>query len=110
MNFNPKLPHSFDTNRLAMVFMAVNGEQQIGNEACQDLDHQAVLTSCNQMVDVQMAFPPGKKVFDIPSELIGLSDLLGRQIPAICCYPVIDAINMVSYKHSICRHAIHTSQ
>jgi hypothetical protein len=76
--------------------MAVNGKQQIGNEACQDLYHQAVLTSCNQIVDAQMAFPPGKKVFDVPSELIGLSYLLGSQIPAIGCYPVIDAINPVS--------------
>jgi hypothetical protein len=32
-----------------MVFMAVNGKQQIGNEACQDLYHQAVATSCNQI-------------------------------------------------------------
>jgi len=96
LNFNPQLPYSFDTNRLAMVFVAVNGKQQIGNEACQDLYHQAVLTSCNQMVDAQMAFPPGKEVFDVPSELISLSYLLGSQIPAICCYPVIDAINPVS--------------
>jgi hypothetical protein len=64
--------------------MAVNGKQQIGNEACQDLYHQAVPTSCNQMVDAQMAFPPGKEVFDVPSELIGLGYLLGSQIPAIC--------------------------
>ena len=49
LNLNPQLPHSFDTNRLAMVFMAVNGKQQIGNEACQDLYHQAVATSCNQI-------------------------------------------------------------
>jgi len=48
------------------------------------------------MVDAQMAFPPGKKVFDVSSEFIGLSYLFGCQIPAICCYLVIDAGNMVS--------------
>ena len=80
LDFNPKLPHSFDGNRLAMVFMAVNGKQQIRNEARQNLNHQAVLTSCNQMVNSQMAFPPGKEVFDVPSELIDLSWGDGNQL------------------------------
>ena len=96
LNFNPQFSHSFDINRLAMVLMAMNGEQQIGNEACKNLYHQAIATSCNQMVDAQMAFPPGKEVFDVPPELIGLSYLFGRQISAICGYPVISAINVVS--------------
>ena len=96
MDFNPQLSHSFDIYRLAMVLMAVNSKQQKGNEACQNLYHQAILTSCNQMVDAQMAFPLGKEVFDVPSELIDLSYLFGCQIPSICCYPIIDASNMVS--------------
>jgi hypothetical protein len=61
-DFNLQLPDSFDTNRFAMVFMAVNGKQQIGNEACQDLNHQAIAPSCYQMVNTQMAFPPGKEI------------------------------------------------
>ncbi len=79
-----------------MVFMAVNGKQQIGDKASQDLYHQAVLASCNQVVDAQVTFPPGKEVFDVPSKLINFSDLFGRQIPTIRCYPVIDTADTVS--------------
>jgi len=43
--------------------MAVNGQQQLGNEPCRDLHHQAVSASGNQIIDAQMAFPPGKEVF-----------------------------------------------
>jgi hypothetical protein len=65
------------------------------NEASQNLYHQAVLTSCDQVVNSQMAFPPGKEIFDVPPEFIGISYLFGCQIPSICGYPIINAINMV---------------
>jgi hypothetical protein len=48
------------------------------------------------MVDAQMAFPPGKEVFDIPSELVGLGDLFRRKVSAVCSDPVIDTTNVVS--------------
>lgn len=45
LDVDPEFPHSFDTNRFPVVFMAVNGKQQIGNEASHDLYHQAIAAS-----------------------------------------------------------------
>jgi len=52
------------------------------------------------MVDLEVAFPPGKKLFYIPSELIDESDLLCCEIITICGNPVFGAINDISNKSS----------
>jgi hypothetical protein len=36
-----------------------------------------LFTSCDQVVDFQMSFPPGERVFDIPAKLVDGGDLLG---------------------------------
>jgi hypothetical protein len=45
LDVDPEFPHSFDINRFTVVFLAVNGKQQIGNEASHDLYHQTVAAS-----------------------------------------------------------------
>ena len=96
MDLQPQFSDTFDADRFAMVFMAVNGKQQIGDKACKDLYRQAVWASCNQVVDAQVAFQPGKEVFYVPSKLIYFSDLFGLQVPTVRCYSVIDTVDTVS--------------
>jgi hypothetical protein len=60
-----------------MVFMTINSKEQIGDKATKYLNHQPILAFCNQMINLQMAFPPGKKAFDFPSELIYFSTKYG---------------------------------
>jgi len=55
-----------------MVFVAINGKKQIGDKTSKDLNHQTIFASCNEVVNLQVTFPPGKKAFDFPSELINL--------------------------------------
>ena len=78
------------------MFMAINGQQKISDQSGKYLNHQAVFCSGNQMIDSEMTFPPAKKCFDVPAELICLGNLLGGQVKAICCYPVIDLSDAVT--------------
>ena len=45
--------------------MTINRQQQIGDRAGKNLNHQSVFTSCNQVIDFQVYFPPGEEIFDI---------------------------------------------
>jgi len=60
--------------------------------ARQDLDHEAVGTACDQVVDLQAPFPPGKEILDIPSQLVCLGDLFTGKLVAVGCNPVLDKL------------------
>src|SRR5665811_1520730 len=81
-----------------MVFVTINRKEQVGNKSSIDLYHKPILASCNEVVNPQVTFPPSKKVFNFPSELINFSDLLSGQISAVSCNPVVDIINTVTDK------------
>jgi len=65
-----KLSHSSDGDFLLKLLVTVDGQEQIGDETCKDLDHEAVLASCNEMVDLEMPFPPCEELLDVPAELV----------------------------------------
>ena len=77
LNQDPQLTGSFDRDFFIVLLMTINGQQQIGDKASKDLNHQAVFASCNQVVDFHVSFPPSEEIFDIPAQLVGSGDLLG---------------------------------
>ena len=50
--------------------MAVDGEQQVGDESSEDLRHEAMRTASNQMVHLEVLFPPAEEDLFIPAELV----------------------------------------
>jgi hypothetical protein len=68
-----KFSDSLYADFFVVLFTTVNSEKQISDQTGQDLDHQAVLASRDQMVYFEMAFPPGKEFLDVPSQLINVS-------------------------------------
>jgi hypothetical protein len=76
--------------------VAVNGQQQISDQACQDLDHRAVGTASNQVVDFQVPFPLGKEIFDVPAQLVSLGGLFTGQIIAVGSDPVCYPLNLIA--------------
>lgn len=85
-----------------MVFVTINCKEQIDNKPSKYLHHQPILASCNEVVNSKMTFPPSKKVFDFPSELIDFSELVTGQISAVGCSPVVDILNAVTDKMNRC--------
>jgi len=41
--------------------MALNGQEEIGDESAEDLHHEAIRASGDQGIDVQVLFPPAKE-------------------------------------------------
>ena len=59
--------------------MTINSQKEARNQAGDDLNHEPKPAPGQQMIHFEMAFPPGKKDFDIPPELINRGDLLGGE-------------------------------
>jgi hypothetical protein len=91
-----QLPNSFNADTFSVVLMAINCKEQIGDKSPIDLNHHSILTSCNKVVNPQVAFPPTEKDFDFPSEFINFSNLLPGQVSTVSCDPVVNVINSIS--------------
>ena len=65
-----KLPDPFYADFFVVLLTAIDSKQEVSDQAGKYLDHQSILASGNQMVDFEMAFPPGKEFLDVPSELV----------------------------------------
>jgi len=61
-----------------VVLAAVNGEQQIGYQTGKYLNHQAVFAAGDEVIDPQVALPPGKKGLDVPAQFVNGGDFLSR--------------------------------
>jgi len=101
-NSGPQLSGPSDGDFFLEVLMAIDGQQQIGDQARQDLDHEAVGTACNQVIDLQVPFPPGKEILDIPSQLVRLGDLFTGKLVAVGCNPVLDPVDLVAHQSQRC--------
>ena len=77
--------------------MAMDGQQQIGDQARQDLDHEAIGTTGDQVIDLQVPFPPGKEILDVPAQLVRLGDLFTDKVVAVGGDPVLDPVNLIAH-------------
>ncbi len=62
-----QLADSLNADRFAMLLMAIDREQKIGDQTGQHLDDETMAASGNEMVHLEMPFPPGKKCFYVPA-------------------------------------------
>ncbi len=88
LNLNTEFSHSFDVNFFVIIFMTIDCQQQICNEAAENLNHKSVLTSSYEMIDFQMAFPPSEEIFNFPTKFVCLSNIFCREVITICRDPV----------------------
>src|SRR5665648_959297 len=65
------------------MLMAINGQQEIGDESAKNLHHKAIGASGNQGIDVQVLFPPAEEFFDLPAQFIDQSNVCSRKIMAV---------------------------
>ena len=91
-----QLADTVNVDRFAMLFMAINREQEISDQAGKHLDHQAMAASRNEVVDLEVPLPPGKERFYVPTQLVDQSDLFGGEIKAIGGNPVSLASDLVA--------------
>ena len=70
-----KFPDPFYGYFFVVLFTAINREQHIDDQTAKYLNHEAILTSVNQMVDSEVSFPPSKEFFYVPSEFVNKSGL-----------------------------------
>ena len=68
--------------------MEIEHQQQVGNQPRQELEEYPVWISGQEMIHIQMPFPPGEEGFDLPSQGEHEGDLFGRQIGSIGGNPV----------------------
>lgn len=76
--------------------MAVHSQQQIGDQPGENLHQQTVRAAGDQVVNLEVALPPGKKGFDGPPQFVSQGNLLGRQIKPVGGHPVVFAIGLVA--------------
>ena len=92
-----ELPHSADGHPLTIVFMAVDRQQQIGDQAGQNLNQHAVFIPGKQMVNVQMLFPPAEKRLDIPTKFVREHYLLRGQVETVGRNQVLHAAGLKTH-------------
>ncbi len=81
-----------------MLFTAINGKKQVGNQAGEYLHHEAIFASGHQMVEPEVTFPPGKEFLYVPSELVNESNLPCGEVKTTCANPVSGAVDGVAHQ------------
>jgi len=76
--------------------MAVNSQEQIGDQSAQNLSHQTIGAAGDQVVDVEVLLPPPEEDFDVPAQLVSQGHIFGAQIKTVGGYIVIRAIDTVA--------------
>ena len=85
-----------DGNRLAVFFMAVYRQKDIGNQAGKHLDHEPMAASGNKVIHLEVPLPPGKEALYLPAQLVYLGDLFGSEVEATGGSPVGITLNRVT--------------
>jgi len=67
-------------------------------QACKNLHHEAMFTSCDQLVHFQVFLPSSGKVFYVPTKFVSSGYSLGGQIVTMGGQPVLDSINSLTDK------------
>ena len=60
--------------------MEIDHQKEVGDQPRKQLDQHAVVVSGDEMIDLEVLFPPGEKGFHLPSERKNEGDLPCRQI------------------------------
>jgi len=91
-----------------VLLPTVDSKQQIGNESAKQLNHETVSASGNQVVHLEVPFPPVEKGLYVPAQLINLSHFFSSQIVTVGCNPKIFAVDTVANKAQLFLSLVYT--
>ena len=74
----------------------MNCHQQVGYQPSKNLNHEAIFTSSNQMINLKMLLPPFEKALNVPPEFIDSCYLLCGQIVPISGNIVFAPCNLIT--------------
>ena len=57
-----------------------------------------MFASSDEVVDFQVAFPPGKKYFYVPAKLVYRCNLFGGQVQPAGGDPILNAVDLITDK------------
>ena len=74
----PELSQIGHTRFVIIALMEVDNQQEIGDQPSKELYQDPVWTTRDEMIDLEVFFPPCKEDFDFPPQRIDESNFLGR--------------------------------
>ncbi len=83
-----------------MLFMAIDRQQQIGDQPRKDLHQQAIGAASDQRIHFEVALPPGEEGFYRPAEFVDQGNLLSSQIKAVGGNPIVFLVNLDAFAES----------
>ena len=78
-----RVSNPFHGDRFLERITAVDGEEEVGNQAGEELHHHAVGASGDAVIHGEVLFPPAEEGFDVPAQLIDGHDLFGGEIEPV---------------------------
>lgn len=78
----------FDAYLFDMGFMTVDSQEKVGNETCKHLHHKTVWCPSNEMIYLEMLFPPPEEGYYVPAEFVDKSNWGIHLAPVSNCYHV----------------------
>lgn len=94
--FDTQFSDSIYADFLIVLLVAIDSKEQVCYKTCKYLDHQAVLASCNKVINLEVAFPPAKEDFYVPAELVNHCHILCGKVITVCGNPVFFIVNTVA--------------
>jgi hypothetical protein len=77
--------------------MAINGRQEIGDGAAENLHHEAIGAAGNQGIDFQVLFPPPEEFFDLPAQFINQGNAGGGEVKPTCSNPKLFGVHPIPH-------------
>ncbi len=67
-NIPSQLSQVFHTRPFSIALMEIDHQQEIGDQSREQLHQEAVRVSGDEMIDLEVLFPPREEGFDLPSQ------------------------------------------
>ncbi len=87
-------PH--DGYRFIIMFPAICRHENVCDQTDNYPDHDSVFTACDEMINIEMFFPPLEEFLSIPPEFVYQGDLLCCQIMTVSCNEIFCITNMIT--------------
>ncbi len=79
-----QLSQVFHTRSLAIALMEIDHQEEIGDQSTEQLHQDTVWVSGDEMIDLEVLFPPGEEGFNLPSERENEGDLSCGEVLSAC--------------------------
>ena len=92
-----QLSQIFHTRPLSIALMEIDHQQKISDQSRKQLHQDTVRVSGDEMIDLEVLFPPGEEGFNLPSKRENEGDLLCGQVLSVGSDPVCFASTFEAY-------------